>query len=68
MSELHAISDACTDPAWKADVVFVHGLMGDPFKTWRHGETEDTSWPHWVMEEFPKIGVWTLGYPAALSK
>ena len=68
MSELHAISDACTDPARKADVVFVHGLMGDPFKTWRHGETEDTSWPHWVMEEFPKIGVWTLGYPAALSK
>ncbi|MCC7249188.1 MAG: hypothetical protein IT473_11260, partial [Lysobacter sp.] len=72
MSELHPISDVCKDSARRdtrrADVVFVHGLMGDPFATWRHGESDENSWPHWVAKAFPDVGVWSLGYPAALSK
>lgn len=72
VSELHPISDICKDPVRRdtrrADVVFVHGLMGDPFGTWRHGDTDETSWPHWVAEEFPDVGVWSLGYPAPLSR
>ena len=72
VSELHPISDICKDPARRdtrrADVVFVHGLMGDPFGTWRCGDTDETSWPHWVAKEFPDVGVWSLGYPAPLSR
>lgn len=67
MSILHQIS-GCEDTARKADVVFVHGLGGDAFATWRHGEDDSTSWPHWLGKEFPEIGVWSLGYAASPSK
>jgi hypothetical protein len=68
-AQLHLIS---SHPACKAsanrqlDVVFVHGLGGDPFGTWRHGEDESTSWPHWLAQEYgEQIGVWSFGYPAS---
>jgi tetratricopeptide (TPR) repeat protein len=72
VSELHPISAICNDPARRetrrADVVFVHGLMGDPFGTWRSGDSDDSSWPHWVAGKYQDVGVWSLGYPAPLSK
>lgn len=67
MSHLHAIS-GCDDAARRADVVFVHGLGGDAFGTWRHGKDESTSWPHWLGREFPEVGVWSLGYAASPTK
>jgi hypothetical protein len=70
-AQLHPIS---THPASEVsakrelDVVFVHGLGGDPFGTWRHGDDEITSWPHWLAEEYgERIGVWSFGYPASKS-
>jgi len=50
LSRLHPIS-GCDDAARQADVVFVHGLGGDAFGTWRHGKDESTSWPHWLGPE-----------------
>ena len=67
MSRLHKIS-GCERDDRKADVVFLHGLGGDAFGTWRHGQDETTSWPHWLGEEFPEVGVWSLGYAASASK
>ena len=67
MSRLHPIA-GCDDGARRADVVFVHGLGGDPFGTWRHGEDQSTSWPHWVGREFSDVGVWSLGYAASPTK
>jgi hypothetical protein len=51
------------------DVVLVHGLGGDSWTTWM-ANPEDTAtfWPGWLMQDFPEIAVWTLGYAASVSK
>jgi hypothetical protein len=67
LSRLHQIS-GCENAERKADVVFVHGLGGDAFATWRHGKENSTSWPHWFGAEFPEVGVWSLGYAASPTK
>jgi hypothetical protein len=68
MAELLPISSPLAAER-QLDVVFVHGLGGDPIETWRSGTDENTSWPHWLALEFgTQIGVWSLGYAAAPTK
>jgi triacylglycerol esterase/lipase EstA (alpha/beta hydrolase family) len=67
LSVLHQIS-GCENAGRKADVIFIHGLGGDAFSTWRHGKDDSTSWPNWLGQEFPEIGVWSLGYAASPTK
>lgn len=68
MAELLTISSPLAAER-QLDVVFVHGLGGDPITTWRSGPDENTSWPHWLAFEFgAQIGVWSLGYAAAPTK
>lgn len=65
MADLHQISHPLS-PERGLDVVFVHGLGGDPLTTWRSGDDEASSWPHWLAEDFGgQIGVWSLGYATA---
>ncbi|MGP0067786.1 MAG: esterase/lipase family protein [Isosphaeraceae bacterium] len=52
-----------------ADVIFVHGLDGDAYATWRHDPIRPyASWPYWLAEELLHVKFWTLGYPAASSE
>lgn len=67
MSQLHRIA-ASTAIEPKADVVFVHGLGGDAFDTWRYEIDESMSWPHWLAAEFPNVAVWSLAYAASPTK
>ena len=64
LSVLHKIS-GCENAARQADVIFIHGLGGAAFTTWRHDEDDSSSWPHWLGQEFPEVGVWSLGYAAS---
>jgi hypothetical protein len=68
MAELLTISSPLAAER-QLDVVFVHGLGGEPIETWRSGTDENTSWPHWLALEFgTRIGVWSLGYAAAPTR
>jgi hypothetical protein len=67
VSVLHQIS-GCENAARLADVVFVHGLGGHAFETWSASKDPASLWPSWLGEEFPQIGVWSLGYAASPTK
>jgi hypothetical protein len=67
MSRLHQIA-GCDNSNRRADVVFIHGLGGDAFATWCCDETTSNSWPYWLADAFPDVGVWSLGYAASPTK
>ena len=67
MSELHRISAAGRAP--QADVIFVHGLDGHPFKTWQaNPDRQIDCWPYWLSEDAAAVAVHTLEYQARSSE
>jgi hypothetical protein len=65
MGELHLITKS--EGAQNGSVVFVHGLGGDPFGTWRHNKEDDSFWPAWLAEDVKQARVYSFGYDAAPS-
>lgn len=58
----------CDNSNRKGDVIFVHGLGGHALSTWHSQEKFDkNSWPFWLGEELPDIGIWSFGYEAEFS-
>jgi hypothetical protein len=65
MSDLIKIADWSGKP--RANVVFVHGLGGDAYGSWRRGPDNDSFWPLWLAQDIEGICVYTLGYAAPPS-
>jgi pimeloyl-ACP methyl ester carboxylesterase len=65
LSRLHCVSDASRKA--RGAVVFVHGLGGDAFATWRARERDDDFWPAWLAKDLPEFDIWTVEYEASPS-
>jgi|GEM_PF-2557545 len=57
------LSIASTDGATNINVVFVHGLGGDPYSTWM-SQGDDGFWPYWLAEDIAGSNIYTLSYEA----
>jgi TIR domain/Putative serine esterase (DUF676) len=56
-----------TPSAPRGSVVFVHGLSGDPFKTWQSSEAQASFWPAWLAADAADVAVYVLEYDAHAS-
>jgi hypothetical protein len=65
MSQLHKIAAPTGTP--RGTAIFVHGLGGDAFGTWRARPDEEALWPRWLAQDIPGLAVFSVGYPAAVS-
>ncbi|MFB6449580.1 alpha/beta fold hydrolase [Bradyrhizobium tunisiense] len=58
-------------PTPRANVVFVHGLMGDAYATWSRSDSfpspDATFWPAWLSTDIPGLQVFTVSYDAPAS-
>ena len=64
LSPIHGTNNASRN----ADLIFVHGIGGGSQTTWAHEGNVENFWPSWIAEEFPELGVWTLGYGTNVSQ
>ena len=48
----------------RASVIFVHGLGGHAYDTWRRAPDNDTFWPLWLAQDVEGISVYTVAYDA----
>lgn len=54
----------------RADIVFVHGLVGCSHSTWIHskkGAPQYFFWPEELGKDRPDCGIWTIGYPGGIT-
>ena len=67
MTEGLTFETVCGNAGGVFDVVFIHGLTGNPQETWsaQNGQ-EIVFWPSWFCNDFPGVSVYALGFPASV--
>ena len=69
MSQLIKVSE--WRPERRASVIFIHGLGGHPYDTWRRGRTDvntdNTFWPRWLAQDIEGLDVYSLAYGASAT-
>ena len=60
MARLIKIADWDGDK--RCNVIFIHGLGGHPYDTWRRAADDQTFWPLWLAEDVKGASVYSLGY------
>ncbi len=67
MAELECLAESRGELT--TNVVFVHGLGGNIRTTWQADRRDEaTLWPLWLAEDIPGHAIWSVGYPAAISR
>ena len=55
-----------------ANIVFVHGLLGHPWKTWANESVKDSKKPFWPEDFLPKVApnarIFSFGYDADVER
>jgi hypothetical protein len=51
----------------RASIIFVHGLGGHAYDTWRRAPNDGSFWPLWLAEDVVGVTVYTLAYEAPPS-
>jgi hypothetical protein len=58
---------ACWKGQPRASVVFVHGLGGHVYGTWRRAADDNSFWPVWLAQDVEGLAVYSLAYEAPVS-
>ena len=66
MADLHLVSSSSSSPT--AHAIFIHGISGHPLRTWASDIAANESWLHWLAEDIQGLNIWSVGYPAAISR
>ncbi len=50
------------------NVIFLHGLGGDPRSTWQSGSDARSFWPRWLAKDIEGVSIYVVGYEAPVSR
>ena len=65
MDEASQFFKVCGTENAVLDLIFIHGLTGNPTETWTT-DPGNEYWPTWFCEVFGNVAIYAIGYPASV--